>query len=260
MDGDLKIPTNEEWVTPDEVKLPQPNATQKALWEYLDTLFDQTVLNRELKFLELDSDTIRRLASISLAQSVGKVGKKFNLNYKQVNDLARLIKYLAIKEIVPENLVSSLQKILEINNELAETMAADVDFQNLIKEEGVPPASEASPPASLTVLEPVEKPTPETPETTETPEQSASSFESSPAENESPFMLHEEKTFSPSPPPPERPSVSFTPPTPPKQPSPKPPRAARIELPEQDSEKPTARVVHYSNLRTPLDTDAKDRK
>ena len=72
-----------------------------------------------------------------------------------------------------------------------------------------------------------------------------------------PFILHEEKPLFTPVVPPEKPYVSFEPPRSPKAPAPKK-VTVKIETPQEKSEE--ARVVHYSNLRTPLDTDAKDAK
>jgi hypothetical protein len=66
-----------------------------------------------------------------------------------------------------------------------------------------------------------------------------------------PFMLHEEQTVVVPSAPPERPSVSFTAAREVKVRIGEKPVAARIESPGPESD--DVRVVHYSNLRTPLD-------
>ena len=74
-------------------------------------------------------------------------------------------------------------------------------------------------------------------------------------------MLHEEKPlFSPEAPP-EKPTFFFEPPKSMRPPSAKP-SIAKIETPADNTEKKeeNVRVVHYSDFRTPLDTDAKDKK
>ncbi len=82
--------------------------------------------------------------------------------------------------------------------------------------------------------------------------------EQSTASDESlkPFILHQEKPlFEPEEMPTERPSVSFQPTQPIRKPAAKP-TIARIEMPESGLEAKAddnVRVVHYSDLRTPLD-------
>ena len=43
-----------EWPRPEEVMPPRPTQEQDALWDYLDTVFDEDTLNRESKFINLD--------------------------------------------------------------------------------------------------------------------------------------------------------------------------------------------------------------
>lgn len=78
--------------------------------------------------------------------------------------------------------------------------------------------------------------------------------------NAEPFILHQEKPlFEPSEMSTERPSVSFQPSQIIRKPATKP-TIARIEMPPEANEGEDIRVVHYSELRTPLDTDAKNAK
>jgi len=233
-----------EWPRPEEVMPPRPTQEQDALWDYLDTVFDEDTLNRESKFINLDDETQGWLASISLAQSIGKLGGKYLLVPDQIVGLARVIRYFFIGEIARENLTSALETAVKVDTQKAAALGADPDFKNLLRLEEAP-----SPPPEI-------KPTPQIQEAlpVQTPPKPAESS------GDEPFLLHEEKPlFTPSGPK-EAPSVSFEPRRREWPAAPPKPVAAKIETPSTEEEENKKRVVHYSNLRTPLDTDAKDAK
>jgi len=227
-----------EWVEPDAVEFPQPSKYQNLLWDYLDAIFDEGALNREMKFVQLDSKTRDWLASITLSSAIGKLGKKYVLTYDETTRLARLIRYFFIEEIARDNLASALEATIKIDLQKAAAISADPDFKNLLRLEEAPPPPEIKATPQIPEAPPVE--------VTPKPTQAALGDE--------PFLLHEEKPlFTPSGPK-EMPSVSFEPkrrwPTPPPKPV-----AAKIETPNTEDEENKKRVVHYSNLRTPLDTN-----
>ena len=72
--------------------------------------------------------------------------------------------------------------------------------------------------------------------------------------HDTPFILHEEKEFVPPTIPRTRPSVTFDAPSLSRAPAPpSKPIIARVETPDAPQKKDDVRVVHYSNMRTPLD-------
>jgi len=235
MNGDIDTQNLNVVGGAEETIEPMPSPEQDTLWDALDEIFDVEALEREEEFLKLDATLRHRMASVGFAEDIGRIAEKFSLSPEDTKNLSRAIRYLSLK-IIPDDKIEMLAtEGFEITKEVGEGLAREL--RALL---GVP----ETPSTTQETAPPLPSPTQET----SPPLREVLPQPQIPVEN-APFMLHEEKPiFGARPEPLGSPSVSFEPQ---ERRSLKPslkPQTARVEGPSAEP-----RVVHYSDLRTPLD-------
>ena len=212
-----------------------------------DTLPDNL---REVLFSEVNSDIVWKIGETKqltedkiskVATIAGDVVMGFLLP-----DLNRVSKEIQERTNIPEPLALEIAE--ELWQKIFSPLKADLEkvYRPVPETEVMPP----SPPPPKSTLAPAlgfptteaaahPKPAPGQPDE---------------LESDQPFILHEEKPLFTPDAPPEKPSVDLEPPRPKKFFLKPKPVMVKIEEPEENEK---ARVVHYSNLRTPLDKDGK---
>lgn len=234
MNGDIDTVKGTE-----ETIEPMPSPEQNALWDALDDIFDVEALEWEQEFLKLDTESRRRMASVGFAEDIGRIAEKLSLSREDTKNLARAVRYLSLK-IIPEGKIEALAaEGFEVTKEVGEDLARELRALLGVSEAPSMPQEIVAPLPSTT------QKTPPSP-------QEAMSQPQIPNED-APFILHEEKPiFGARPEPLGSPSVSFEPQG---RRTPRPSLKAQTARVETPSAEP--RVVHYSDLRTPLNTDGK---
>ena len=260
MDEEQMLDSEEGLPSPDEVMDPLPSEEQEWLWQNIAGAVSERALERETDWRVLPPEIRKELASLETANRLGKIGVEFSLSPEQVMLLSGLVKYLFLRRVEKNKFESTLADIAGLERNIA---SAIVDkLKDIIGKAGVFHALEKKPGEPTIAPEIVSVPrTPPQRETADEPPPPPAGE----AGDDQPFILHEEKpTSSPVvelPHEETRSSFSFTPEEPPETMRPQEPKAVpvRIET-EGGGGKPKARIVHYSNLRTPLDADANDAK
>jgi len=271
MDTSSNISNTEE-LPEEDIQDPIPSAEQEVLWEKIDTSLTEEKIQEELDLLELDINNIAHLSSLALASNIRSFGEKHALTPSQKKLISQLLRDIALEKASPKQIPDELQK----NFPKIKDVIADPDFEKLLifKRTSLPKEEsyESKPSVNLPhnnllrgadmphkaeALQPITTPV-QNAQPTPPPQENDTKIEET-KKTQMPFMLHEEKSsFSPYAPL-TKPSVSFDI----RKLSPKneqPTRAvsAKIESPRDAGEKKeSARVVHYTEFRTPL-TDTKD--
>lgn len=251
---------------PDEIMAPEPVRGQELLWEYLDAAVDVPALERERRFIDLTPELQLFLASRETAAQVGAIAQQAKLAPEQASSLARVIRNLFTGEI-PEGefdatLANSLGMELAATRDIKSGLESILEkFRENAKRGPTPlsptggmrqPPSPAPPPAKpqIGAAEPAPRAM-----------RGGGAAPAAPAEQvpETPFMIHVER---------DEVTPFAMPPGPPLRPQPRPasgrdeakPVRVKVEAPTATppppappKEKPQSRVVHYSNLRTPLE-------
>lgn len=241
---------------PDEIMEPQPVDAQNDLWEYLDAVIDGEAIDREKRFIDLSPEIQQYLASRALATTIQTIGMQNNFSEDQQEIIAGTVKSLFIKDIslnefdaaLAKNLEIDLQKVAPIRTALRDTLAM-FEKENTSKPRPIEIAPEVTRLKPMTGKAiPNEKPAATQPQPQEE------------AIPETPFMIHRETTELPTLPRSTTPRPSFFRSSFNKNEEQKPANTSapqqvkvKIQTPEGVKEKPKSRVVHYSNLRTPIE-------
>ncbi|GEM_PF-6606723 len=232
--SDINKTTNptldEDMPTPDEIMEPQPSAEQDELWEKVQDSVTTEDFDREDKFCDLSIRLQDYLASHAVADQIQEISLKFTLSPNQVRGLARVIKYFFIKQWPPEDLGKALTKEVLVSSDLTEEIGKDLEPLLYPNE------------ATLDSLTSAKLPPPE--KENDAPEQPFSTKTTASSEDDTPFILHEEKPFVQSVNP-DTAAPSFKIQETPSAPRKEEPVKAQVEQPK-------SRIVHYNNLRTPL--------
>lgn len=235
------------------------------------------------------------LGSETVTYRIMRINERLKLPVERRNAIALLVHRIAIRDLAPGAFASELKRQLNLQGGEAQSLGGEIFEQvfqpierTLRSELNIEVADMVSggadEPGGLTtpvVASEVAKPEPKrvdfgvsepaaqpelskfrNVESAPKPVTPAPPREPEPEISDQPFLIHEEKPdiFAPRPSPDrgffrER-SARMQPPPPPKE----RPVSVRIETPEKPK-RPVSRVVHYSNLRTPLEeTDAKNAK
>jgi hypothetical protein len=258
--------TEEEVPPPDEIEEPAPSPDQEKLWGALDAVTTADTFLREIKLSQIDHEARKRLASIGLASTLEKMCKEYAFDVRTSQTFSFLIQRFAIHDLTLTGFTQELIKAigeekgkkLMVDSALHDILKLWAGGANLFGESEIKAKPIDAVPATI------QKPLPATPPTPKTAP-IASLEKKAGVENEeetvAPFILHEEKSPFTSTTPKIQSSVNFDILRAPRNaPAPKP-ITVKIESPyDKPKENTPRRVVHYSNLRTPLNTDAKDAK
>jgi hypothetical protein len=214
------------------------------------------------------------------------INKRFNVPRYALPSIAELITRLAVGDIHPTEIIQELAFDMELSSSAAETLYHEVEEKLLkpiaddlkkididIHLAKIAPATTQAPSAPLETLMPaqnpirinVNKPIPPNPalfrENQNVTSEKPSTTEE-PHEDAAPFILHEERSaFTPATPKIQS-SVNFDILRAPRVAAQKP-ITAKVETPSNTfipKAQQEERVVHYSNLRTPLDVDGNEKK
>lgn len=230
---------------------PEPTEAQDWLWENIEGALSDRAIARARDFTDLSEDARAKLASVELAGTIGKLEAQFAFTPEHTAKLSALLKYLYLRRFRKTEFARITARILDLTPEqmgpieeaLRDVLEASDAFKPLEKKartSAIAPELDALPRVvpqrfSAEGTREEEPPTPPL---------------------EEPFILHEEKsladTANETTPRETRSSFSFTPPETGGQKSQRP-VTVRIET---ETEKPKARVVHYSKLRTPLENES----
>lgn len=240
----IKTATQLSWPTPDEVIQPIPSNRQEELWEEIGETLDEEILNTEVRLTELPRNLREHLAAITTTYTLIKIGRGFLLMPEQTQKLAKIIKLYFINQIPNvQELVTKIRVDLGIDEKKAHEIYNDGDFKHVL-------APKSTPQEKTVSLETL----------AETPTEEVLHFKFEkgvakaetlkPAEEGKPLMIHEEKPLT---------EGTTKPPTQKGFSLPfglfksrsareeQAPVKARVEVPKEEK-----RVVHYSELRTPL--------
>lgn len=238
----------EEEATEGRTLNPHPSAEQDAFWEEIYSRLSMEDFERRDAFIKLPPAMQAHLASVKLAREVGMIGKQFALESWQVAKVAKVIEYTALGEYRVAELGTAIMNEARISSDIADEVAGAIrPLLNAPEEGGVAPGflrremaalpQAASPRATDTITEAPSFVRDATPE-------------SQRSSDDKPFMIHEEKPLFSSSPREGNPTFSFKSSDPVKRNSAPLSPTAKIDTPRQGSS--SARVVHYSNLRTIL--------
>lgn len=273
--------TSQEWPEPDEIIEAEPSSAQETLWETLHEKLSEDALNRELEFSSLGTALRMLLASPDASKNLRTIAQALSFSSEELRGLARTLKLLATGEIMESDIPQHLQTELAIGNEKARAITSNAEFQNLLNSitkiktaaprEASPESTSKriqvqTPPSeeSTSFIPPRVTPTSKPPweikvqkEKSQQDEKLVFQTENAtettlPSGEQGPFILHEEKSFANEKSRPTSPGFSF----PFKFFKPrveeKPQVKATVETPE--SEDKPKRVVHYSELRSSIQT------
>lgn len=246
-----------------------------------------------LTFDILPEDVRIWLASETVANRIMNMNDRLKPRSDKRNAIALLVHRIAVRNLPPAAAAGELRRELgldevrsrsltrelfesvfqpiertlrsELNIEVADMVAGGASESSGLTTPVVAPEVATSEPKRVDfgVSEPMPKSAPSTSSEQASPpppppETKQTMAEPEPELGDQPFLIHEEKPQTFMPPREPRQGFSFKPreaPNPPSEAA--KPVQVRIETPEKPK-KPASRVVHYSNLRTPLDdTDAK---
>ncbi len=261
MDEDIKIEDNAESLPPpDEIESPIPSQDQENLWRNINDLTNANTLLREAKFIRVGGATRKKLSSIGLASRIELLSSAHELTENEGRALALLIGRFAIHDLTLTLFTQELTKLLgaERGNTLMTTESLRGILQSFAPDAVL--FSDQTPADAARLSRPMPAPSVAIPKPAAPPASAPaqtikpSVAETETQENAAPFILHEETSAFTPPTPKIQSSVSFDILRAPRSaPAPKP-ISVKIESPfEKPKGAEPRRVVHYSNLRTPID-------
>lgn len=133
-----------------EIMWPSPSAEQDFLWDELYSAVSDQDLLREIKWFSVPDAVRKYLASKEISDKIKKIGGKFNLNNYQINELAKNIKYVFIKELLLTDFIVKFAEELKIERKLANQIGQEIKNEIFIPQKeyllklyppaGVPPS------------------------------------------------------------------------------------------------------------------------
>jgi len=109
-----------------DLMLPEPQTEQDVLWEKLDAIVKEPDLEREMKWMRTPQEIRVYLASDDLSKRMRKIGERFGLNAIQLQELARIIRYVFMGEIPVKDTIGAIFEKVKVERKIAPQVAEEI--------------------------------------------------------------------------------------------------------------------------------------